>query len=93
MSCLIPINQKILVRPNETEKVTPGGIHIPDTARDKPVMGTVVSAADDTESIETGMKVMYGKYAGTKVEVEGEELIIMKETDVLGYIEDEGDEG
>lgn len=86
---LIPINGKILVKPDEAEKISKGGIHIPDTAKDKPVMGTVVAAAVDTGNIEKGDRVLYGKYAGTKVELDDKELIIMKETDILGYLRDE----
>lgn len=89
---LVLINKKILVKPDEAEKVTPGGIHIPDTARDKSVLGTIVEAADDCEELEKGDRVMYGKYAGTKVEIEGEELIIMKEVDIFGYLSEDEEE-
>ena len=91
-----PLHDRVLVRRVEAEEKTAGGIIIPDTAKEKPQEGEVVSvgpgARDDTGKIQPldvkkGDKILFGKWSGTEVKIDGEELLIMKESDVLGIIE------
>ncbi|MBF0117739.1 MAG: co-chaperone GroES [Desulfobacterales bacterium] len=93
---LKPLQDRILVKRVEEETKTKGGIIIPDTAKEKPAEGKVVSvgsgkAADDGKKIpmevKAGDKILFGKYAGTEVKIEGEEYLIMREDDVLAVIE------
>ena len=88
-----PLHDRVLVRRVEAEAKTAGGIIIPDTAQEKPQEGEVVSvgsgarAEDGTITpcdVKAGDKVLFGKWSGTEVKVDGEDLIIMKETDILG---------
>lgn len=91
-----PLHDRVLVRRVELDEKTAGGIIIPDTAKEKPVEGEIVSvgpgARDDSGNlvsldIRAGDRVLFGKYAGTEVKIDGEELLIMKESDILGIIE------
>lgn len=91
-----PLQDRILVRRDEGEETTPSGIIIPDTAKEKPVRGQVVAAGegkklDDGSSrrleVSLGDHVIFGRYAGTEVSVDGEELLIMREDDVLGIVD------
>jgi chaperonin GroES len=84
------------VRPLDTEEKTAGGIIIPDTAKEKPMEGEVVAVGpggrDDSGKIippdvEQGDRVLYGKWSGTEVKIDGEDLLIMKESDIMGVIE------
>ena len=93
---LRPLHDRILVKRVEEEEVTKGGIIIPDSAKEKPIKGIVVAAgpgkvADDGKRIEMGVKeedqVIFNKYAGTEVKIEGEDLLIMREDDILAVIE------
>ena len=93
---LRPLQDRILVQRVEEEERTKGGIIIPDTAKEKPAEGKVVAAgngkvADDGKRIKLevkkGDRILFGKYSGTEVKVEGEEYLIMREDDVLGIIE------
>ncbi|MFC4255715.1 co-chaperone GroES [Altererythrobacter xixiisoli] len=90
-----PLHDRVLVRRIEASEKTAGGIIIPDTAREKPQEGEVVSAgsgirAEDGKikplDVKTGDKILFGKWSGTEVKLGGEDLIIMKESDVLGVI-------
>ena len=90
-----PLYDRIAVKPVEQEEKTKGGIIIPDTAKEKPMQGEVVAVGKGTctESgelnpleLKVGDKVLYGKWAGTEIEIKGEKLIVMKESDVLGII-------
>ena len=90
-----PLHDRVLVRRIEAEDKTPGGIIIPDTAKEKPQEGEVVSvgagarAEDGTITpldLKPGDRILFGKWSGTEVKLEGEDLIIMKESDVLGVI-------
>lgn len=92
---LKPMYDRILVEPIEQEEKTPSGIYIPDTAKEKPMHGKVVAVGvgyrDDKGNllplqIKVGDKVLYGKWAGTEIKVEGKELVIMKESDVFGIV-------
>ena len=93
---LRPLQDRILVKRIEEEAKTAGGIYIPDTAKEKPVMGQIVSVGNGKKTedgkvipvdVKAGDKVLFGKYAGTEVKVEGEEYLIMREDDILGIIE------
>ena len=91
-----PLHDRILVQRVEEEKTTKGGIIIHDTAKEKPIEGKVIAAgngkvSDDGKKIplevKKGDRVLFGKYGGTEVKIEGEEYLIMREEDVLGIIE------
>ena len=91
-----PLHDRVLVRRLESDKKTPGGIVIPDTAAEKPMEGEVVSVGNgkllDTGElraleVKAGDKVLFGKYSGTEVKVDGEELIVMREDDIMGIVE------
>lgn len=93
---LKPLKDRILVQRVEEEKTTKGGIIIPDTAKEKPAEGKVVAVgsgkvSEDGKRVEmevkAGDRVLFGKYSGTEVKIEGEEYLIMREDDVLGIIE------
>jgi len=93
---LRPLQDRILVKRVEEETKTKGGIIIPDTAKEKPAEGKVVAIGngkmgDDGKripvSVKEGDRVLFGKYSGTEVKVEGEEYVIMREDDILGIIE------
>lgn len=92
---LRPLQDRIIVQRVEEESKTKGGIIIPDSAKEKPAEGVVVSVgkgkvADDGKlipmEVQSGDRILFGKYAGTEVKVEGEEYLIMREDDVLGII-------
>ncbi|MAK62522.1 MAG: co-chaperone GroES [Ponticaulis sp.] len=91
-----PLHDRVLVRRVQEEEKTKGGIIIPDTAKEKPQEGEVVavgsgSRGDDNElvplDVKSGDRVLFGKWSGTEVSVDGEELLIMKESDILGIVE------
>ena len=90
-----PLHDRVLVRRIEAEEKTAGGIIIPDNAKDKPQEGEVVSAGSGARGddgtvhpleVKAGDKILFGKWSGTEVKVDGEDLIIMKESDILGVI-------
>ena len=90
-----PLHDRVLVRRVEAEEKTAGGIIIPETAKEKPQEGEVVSVgtgarADDGTitplDVKAGDKILFGKWSGTEVTIDGKELIIMKESDILGII-------
>lgn len=92
-----PLADRILVKRLEEEEKTKGGIIIPDTAKEKPIQGKVIAVGKGklTEEgklipleVKAGDRVLFGKYAGTEVKIEGEEHLIMREDDVLGIIEE-----
>ncbi len=91
-----PLHDRVVVRRLESEEKTAGGIIIPDTAKEKPQEGEVIAAGpgarDETGKIvpldlKTGDRVLFGKWSGTEVKIDGQELLIMKESDVMGVIE------
>jgi chaperonin GroES len=91
-----PLHDRILIRRIEAEEKTAGGIIIPDTAKEKPQEGEVVAvgpgARDESGrllklDVEVGNRVLFGKWSGTEIVLDGEELLIMKESDVMGVIE------
>jgi chaperonin GroES len=90
-----PLHDRVLVRRIEAEEKTAGGIIIPDSAKEKPAEGVVVSVgagnkAEDGKvtplDVKAGDKVLFGKWSGTEVKLDGEDLLIMKESDILGII-------
>jgi chaperonin GroES len=84
-----PIGDRVLVKLEETEEKTSGGIYIPQTAQEKTQVGKVVAIGDDKDAIQVkvGQKIMYDKYAGTTIKVDGEEQLILKMADILAIIE------
>lgn len=85
-----PLADRVLVKPAAAEEKTVGGIIIPDSAKEKPLKGEVVSVGKGTKDeemiLKAGDKVLYGKYAGTEIELEGEQYLIMRQSDVLAII-------
>ena len=90
-----PLADRVVVKPSEAEERTKGGIIVPDTAKEKPVLGEVVAVGpgrrgDDGKiipmEVKKGDKVLYGKYSGTEVTVEGKDYLIMRESDLFAII-------
>ncbi|MBC7164635.1 MAG: co-chaperone GroES [Roseovarius sp.] len=93
-----PLHDRVLVRRVESEEKTKGGLIIPDTAKEKPSQGLVIAVGEGARkdngelipmAVKAGDTILFGKWSGTEVTVDGEELLIMKESDILGIIEDE----
>ncbi len=91
-----PLGDRVIIEPAEGEEVTPGGILLPETAKEKPQQGTIVAAGpgrrdDDGKlvamDVKNGDKVLYAKYAGTEVKLGGKKMLILKESDILAVIE------
>ena len=91
-----PLHDRIIVKRNENETKTKGGLFIPDTAKEKPIEGTVLAVGNGKIledgsvrklEVKEGDRVLFGKYSGTEVKLEGEEHLILREDDVLGVIE------
>ena len=87
---ITPLHDRVIVKPNAAEEKTAGGIIIPDTAKEKPQRGTVVAAGpgkkDEPMTVKSGDTILYGKYAGTEVSLEGEDYLIMRESDILAVV-------
>lgn len=90
-----PLGDRVIVKPLEAEEKTKGGLFLPDTAKEKPIEGIIVAAGpgkitDEGKEIKmtvkTGDKVLYGKYSGTEVTLDGDEYLIMRENDIFGII-------
>ena len=94
MASIKPLGDRVLIQADVAEEVTSSGLYIPDTAKEKPQQGTVVAVGpgkveNGTKvdmSVSEGDKVLYGKYAGTEVTIEGEEYLIMRESDIVGIL-------
>ena len=91
-----PLHDRVVVRRVQSEEKTKGGLIIPDTAKEKPAEGEIVAVGEGARkdsgeliapSVKTGDRVLFGKWSGTEVTLDGQELLIMKESDVLGIIE------
>jgi len=86
-----PLADRVLVKAAAAEEKTVSGIIIPDTAKEKPLKGEVIATGDGTKDekmvVKKGDTVLYGKYAGTEIEIEGEKLIIMRQSDILAIYE------
>ena len=90
-----PLSDRIVVRPEPAEEKTASGIILPDTAQEKPQMGTVLAVGPGKNSdtgdlvemaLKTGDKVLYGKYSGTEITVDGDDVLIMRESDILATL-------
>ncbi|MDR2119935.1 MAG: co-chaperone GroES [Tannerella sp.] len=85
-----PLADRVLVKPAAAEEKTSGGIIIPDSAKEKPLKGEVVAAGNGTKDeamvVKSGDSVLYGKYAGTEIEWDGETYLIMRQSDILAII-------
>ena len=91
-----PLHDRVIVKRLEEERTSPGGIVIPDTAAEKPIQGKIVAVGngkilEDGKvrplDIKVGDKILFGKYSGTEVKVEGEDLVVMREEDIMAIIE------
>ena len=91
MSKIQPLADRVLVQPAAAEEKTVGGIIIPDSAKEKPLRGTVLAVGNGTKDepmiLKQGDQVLYGKYSGTELEFEGEKYLIIKQADVLAVIQ------
>jgi len=92
-----PLHDRVLVRRVESDEKTKGGLIIPDSAQEKPAEGMVVACGDGARKesgelipmgVTEGQRILFGKWSGTEVTVDGEDLLIMKESDILGIIQD-----
>ena len=93
---LRPLDDRVVIKPSEAQGKTAGGIYLPDTAKEKPQIGKIVwvgpgKVQDDGKraamSVKKGDEVIYGKYMGNEIEIEGEKYVIVRESDLLGVIE------
>ena len=93
---LKPLHDRVLVKPLEAEEQTAGGIIIPDTAKEKPMKGRVITTGPGVRGedgklhpldVKKGDEILYGKWSGTEVKLNGDDLLIMKESDIMGIIE------
>jgi chaperonin GroES len=91
-----PLHDRVVVRRLESEEKTSGGIIIPDTAKEKPMEGEIIAAGPGARDeggkivpldVKSGDRVLFGKWSGTEVKIDGQELLIMKESDIMGVIE------
>ena len=91
-----PLHDRVIVKRLEEERTSPGGIVIPDTAAEKPIQGKVLAVGKGkiledgsvrAPDVKVGDKVLFGKYSGTEVKIDGEELLVMREEDLMGVIE------
>ena len=91
-----PLHDRVVVRRVEDERTSPGGIVIPDSAAEKPMQGEIVAAGNgkimengDVRplDVKAGDRILFGKYSGTEVKVDGEDLLVMREDDIMGVVE------
>jgi chaperonin GroES len=94
-----PLHDRVLVRRIESDEKTAGGIIIPDTAKEKPSEGEIIAVGSGARNekgeitppdVKPGDRVLFGKWSGTEVKIDGEDLLIMKESDIMGIIEQSG---
>ena len=87
---ITPLHDRVIIKPAAAEEKTAGGIIIPDTAKEKPQRGKVVAAGpgkkDEPVTVKKGDTVPYGKYSGTEIKIEGEDLLILRESDILAIV-------
>ncbi len=85
-----PLSDRVLVLPNPAEEKTAGGLYIPDTAKEKPLAGKVIAVGPGTAEVKmevaVGDTVLYGKYAGTEIHIDGEDYLIMKQADIMAIL-------
>jgi len=91
-----PLHDRVLVRRVESEEKTKGGIIIPDTAKEKPIEGEVIAVGNGSRDeqgkihpldVKVGDRILFGKWSGTEVKLDGEDLLVMKESDIMGVID------
>lgn len=86
-----PLADRVLIQPTPAEETTISGIIIPDSAKEKPLKGTVLAVGEGTKDekmiVKEGDVVLYGKYSGTEIELDGEKLLIMRQNDIFGIFE------
>ena len=95
MTSIKPIGDRVVVRPEDAEEKTSSGLFIPDTAKEKPQRGTILFVGPGViengrrveMTVKVGDTVLYGKYAGTEITLDGEDVLILRESDILGVIE------
>jgi len=89
-SQITPLHDRVIIKPAPAEEKTAGGIIIPDTAKEKPQRGTVIAAGpgkkDEPVTVKKGDTVLYGKYSGTEIRVDGQDLLILREGDILAIV-------
>jgi chaperonin GroES len=89
-SQITPLHDRVVIKPASAEEKTAGGIIIPDTAKEKPQRGTVVAAGpgkkEEPVTVKKGDTVLYGKYSGTEVRIDGQDLLILREGDILAIV-------
>jgi chaperonin GroES len=87
---ITPLHDRVIIKPAAAEEKTAGGILIPDTANEKPQRGVVLAAGtgkkDEPVTVKVGDNVLYGKYAGTEIQIDGQDLLIMRESDILAIV-------
>jgi chaperonin GroES len=87
---LTPLQDRVIVKPAPAQEKTAGGIIIPDTAKEKPQRGTVIAVGpgkkDEPTTVKTGDTVLYSKYGGSEIRIDGEDLLIMRESDILAVV-------
>jgi len=92
-----PLHDRVLVRRVEQEAKTTGGIIIPDTAQEKPMEGEIIAVGPGARGedgkvqpldVKTGDRVLFGKWSGTEIKIDGEDLVVMKESDIMGVVEE-----
>ena len=87
---ITPLHDRVIVKPAAAEEKTAGGIIIPDTAKEKPQKGTVVAAGpgkkDEPLTVKVGDQILYGKYGGTEITIEGKDYLIMRESDIYAIV-------
>lgn len=85
-----PLSDRVLIQPNPAEEKTAGGLIIPDTAKEKPLAGKVIAVGPGTKEVtmevKVGDQVLYGKYAGQEIQIDGADYLIMKQNDILAII-------
>jgi|SRR5690606_27869826 chaperonin GroES len=95
MTSIKPLSDRVVVKPEPAEEKTSSGLYIPDTAKEKPQRGKVIAVGEGryengtkiSMTVKEGDTVLYGKYSGTEVTLDGEEYLIMRETDILGIVQ------
>jgi len=95
MASIKPLSDRVVVKPEPAEEKTSSGLYIPDSAKEKPQRGTIVAVGQGRVengtkidmTVKEGDTVLYGKYAGTEITIDGDDLLIMRESDILGIVE------